>query len=69
MASVTHECCKCGHTFFDNHASGDCPKCGHHEITSHFDEPFEVEDIRSEIYEGHRAAGLVPMGGMNGRVQ
>ena len=69
MACLTHECCRCGHAVFSNEPPDDCPKCGLSEITSFFDEPLEVEDIRHEIYEGHRDAGLVPAGGMNGRVQ
>ncbi len=68
MASLSH-ICKCGHIWFSNGWSDDCPRCGDPEYTTHFDEdPQPTErDIRTEIYEGHRDAGLVPAGGINGR--
>lgn len=53
MASTEHVCCRCGHAVFSNASPSDCPKCGSSEITSFFDEPFEVDDIRAE-----RAAGV-----------
>ncbi len=61
MACRENICCGCGHAWFTNGECGDCVKCGGSEITTHFDEPMEVEDIRDhrEVVDfRERAAGI-----------
>ena len=47
----------------------ECTRCGEPRRTGLVDpEPAtRLSEIRAKIWEGQREAGLVPMGGMNGR--
>lgn len=38
MACMEHECCECGHVWFDNSMNRECPVCGSKDTTRHFDE-------------------------------